>query len=177
MILAVDVQYVDNSAYIAGVMFETWNSETCLNEYLSYLKVVEKYQSGSFYKRELPCILKLLDEHQIQPDIIVIDGYVYLDDMKKAGLGKYLYDSLERKTEIVGVAKKQFLGINENNGLFRGFSEKPLYITSTGNLEDDKQNIASMFGDSRIPVLLKRVDKLCRKEASKELTGRSNYGQ
>jgi deoxyribonuclease V len=61
--------------------------------------------------------------------------------MKKPGLGKHLYDSLEQKIEVIDVAKKAFLGINENHRIFRGSSKKPLYITSTENLEDAKKRL------------------------------------
>ena len=175
MKLAIDVQYLESTAYIAGVAFETWSAETPYAEYTSYLEDIEDYQSGFFYKRELPCIRKLLDDHQIQPDVIVIDGYVYLDGTSKPGLGKYLYDSLEQKADIIGVAKKEFTGIHESHRLFRGSSKKPLYITSTNPLEESKDCIASMFGNSRMPVLLKRADQLCREFANKSSSGRLNY--
>lgn len=166
MILSIDVQYIANSAYIAGILFKSWDSESPNAEYVSFLAGIEDYQPGSFYKRELPCILKLLDEHLLRPDTILIDGYVYLDDMRKAGLGKHLFDALEQKIEIVGIAKKSFLGIDKTHEVFRGISKKPLYITSTGDLEDAKLNVSSMFGDSRMPVLVKRADQLCREKAS-----------
>lgn len=51
MILAVDVQYEEESA------------------------VILPYEPGSFYKRELPCILSLLKDIYKQLDAIVIDGY------------------------------------------------------------------------------------------------------
>lgn len=45
---------------------------------------------------------------------------------------------------------------------------KPLYITSTGSLDIEKDNISLMFGKNRILALLKGADQLCREEA-KEL--------
>jgi len=171
VILSIDVQYQEDSAYIAGVLFDSWGSEEPSAEYVSYLYNVEEYQPGSFYKRELPCILKLLKEHLVQPNTILIDGYVYLDGTSKAGLGKHLYDALEQKIEIIGIAKKSFFDIDQSHAVYRGISTKPLYITSTGDLENAKHNIVSMFGGSRIPVLLKRADQLCREEAGKSRSG------
>ena len=47
-------------------------------------------------------------------------------------------------------------------------SVKPLYITTSGHLDETKANVASMFGEHRIPFLLKRADQLCREEAKGE---------
>ena len=168
MILSIDVQYVVNSAYIAGILFESWDSEVAFAEYVSYLQKVDDYQPGHFFKRELPCLLKLIEEHNIQANTIVIDGFVYLDDLEKPGLGKHLYNTLNPKRKIIGVAKKVFSGISDKHKIYRGNSKKPLYITSTGELEDAKQKIASMAGNARIPTLLKRADQLCREEAKKQ---------
>lgn len=167
MILAVDVQYLDDSAFVAGIMFDAWEAETPQYEYSSCIGNIAPYEPGSFYKRELPCILALLKEHSLQPEIIVIDGYVYLDGKKeKVGLGKRLYNSLDTKPEIIGVAKNSFAGIEDRHKLTRGTSEKPLFITTTGELESAKNCIANMHGEHRMPLLLKRADQLCREEAA-----------
>ena len=102
------------------------------------------------------------------PETIVIDGYVFLDDEQRPGLGKHLFDSLEGQIEVIGVAKRSFSGVGEAHEVLRGESVKPLYITTTGCLETAKSNIASMFGEYRIPWLLKRADQLCREEAKKQ---------
>ncbi len=167
VILAIDVQYVDNTAYVAGVLFENWQSQVPDSEYVSILHNIAAYEPGQFYKRELPCITKLLEEHQLTPEIIVIDGYVYLDGEQKPGLGKYLFDSLNGQALIIGVAKKAFAGIDDKHQVIRGKSLKPLYVTSTGPLSFALESIATMFGDNRNPVLLKRADQLCREEADK----------
>lgn len=167
MILAIDVQYSENTAFVAGIAFETWLSEAPENEYISVLYDVAEYEPGNFYKRELPCILKLIEEHDLKPDTIVVDGYVYLDGENRPGLGKYLYDALKSEVEIIGVAKRSFSGIGESHEVLRGQSVKPLFITTTGQLDTAKENIANMFGEYRIPVLLKRADQLCREEATK----------
>ena len=168
MILAIDVQYSENTAFVAGITFGTWLSEAPENEYISVLNDVAEYEPGNFYKRELPCILKLIEEHGIKPDTIVVDGYVYLDGESRPGLGKYLYDALKDECEIIGVAKRSFSGIGVSHEVLRGQSVKPLFITTTGQLDTAKENIAKMFGEHRIPVLLKRADQLCREEAAKQ---------
>lgn len=167
MILAVDVQYSETKAFVAGVLFSSWQDEKESSDYLAVVSDIEEYEPGSFYKRELPCILALLKKHQLKPETIVVDGYVYLDVDGKPGLGKRLYDSLDGKIKIVGVAKKAFVGINEEFGIYRGKSSKPLYVTATFCPEKARECIVSMYGENRIPVLLKRADRLCREAANK----------
>lgn len=167
MILAIDVQYLNESAHVAGITFNSWEDEEAQKEYTSFVKKVESYEPGFFYKRELPCILALLEEFSLKPNVIIIDGYVYLDGNDRPGLGKRLYDVLVDKPEVIGVAKKSFASLESGHEIFRGESKKPLYVTSTGDLELAKSSIKNMFGKNRIPVLLKRADQLCREEANK----------
>lgn len=162
MILAIDVQYKDSIGYVAGVMFSDWCDKSSLLEVTSILEDVSDYIPGQFYKRELPCILKLITEHNLMPEIIIIDGYVYLDEHEKSGIGKYLYDHFDKKIKIIGVAKNKYKGISDNFGILRGDSLKPLYVTSTINNELAKSNIKNMFGEFRQPLLIKRADQLCR---------------
>ncbi|WP_020406239.1 endonuclease V [Hahella ganghwensis] len=162
MILAVDVQYADDSAFVAGVLFREWDAASPDKEFVSVLHQVAEYEPGKFYKRELPCILKLLEEHALKPSTIIVDGYVYLDGDQRPGLGKHLFDSLKEEVDVIGVAKKPFAGIGHECEIYRGESSKPLYVTATGELGVAKELIASMHGKHRIPVLLKRVDQLCR---------------
>ena len=165
MLLAIDVQYTQSTAFVAGVVFNQWSSATIESEHVSVVENVEDYVPGSFYKRELPCILTLLQEHQLHPNTIIIDGYVYLNGTDKPGLGKHLYDALQQQVEIIGVAKKPFAGIPASFALLRGSSEKPLYITASGSSAKAKQCISKMTGENRIPTILKRADQLCRAAA------------
>ncbi len=168
-ILAVDVQYCNSRAIVAGVSFTHWQDATAQEIHISTLETVADYEPGQFYKRELPCILHLLQEHHLEPDIIVIDGYVFLDGDKRPGLGWYLYEALHRKVVVVGVAKKPFAGIPETFALFRGDSSKPLYVTAAGvELEVAKRWIAGMSGRHRIPTLLKMADRASRTNSCRE---------
>jgi len=162
MILAVDVNYYDDmSAKVAGVLFEHWDDREPTQILTSLIPKVNEYISGQFYKRELPCILDILKQVEYKLDYIVVDGYVYLND--KMGLGAYLYEALDKKIKIIGVAKSEFRDISTDTYLYRGESKKPLYITSAGvDLRQAKEFIASMHGNYRFPTLLKEVDRLCR---------------
>ena len=164
MILAVDVDYRNSDALIAGVGFKQWSDEKASAIFKSKVGDIKDYEPGNFYRRELPCILKLIQEHKLTPEIIIIDGFVWLDGESKPGLGAHLYNALGCKVPIIGVAKKSFVGISSKFELFRGKSEKPLYITSSGiELEEAMSNIKTMSGENRVPKLLKKVDRLCRK--------------
>jgi deoxyribonuclease V len=163
MILAVDVHYKQKKAVISGVLFKNWRSEHPEKELISITDKVEDYESGQFYKRELPCILKLLNEHSLKIDAIVIDGFVYLDGFIKPGLGKHLYDALKGKVKIIGVAKNPFRSITDEFEIFRGRSQRPLFVTTAGlPLEKAKTIVSGMHGKHRIPTLLKRADQICR---------------
>ena len=162
-ILAVDVQYVNSAGYVAGVIFNQWSDCSPVNTVTCKVDKVEDYVAGKFYKRELPCILALLDENNLTPQTIIIDGYVYLDGDSIPGLGGYLYSALSESVNVIGVAKRAFSGISEECELLRGTSNTPLYITSAGEaLGTAKHNIESMCGEYRIPTLLKLVDRQCR---------------
>ena len=63
MILAIDVDYhKDNTAKVAGVLFENWEDKEPKEVYISHIAEVNEYISGEFYKRELPCILDILEK-------------------------------------------------------------------------------------------------------------------
>lgn len=163
MILAIDVQYEEDSALAAGVLFSSWDSATPDKSIVKTISGIEPYEPGSFYKRELPCILSLLEDLEDDIDVIIVDGFVTLGETEDKGLGMHLYDSLENKITVIGVAKRSFKDTPEKCELYSGGSEKPLFITAVGiDLEDAKSLITSMDGKHRIPTLLKKVDQLCR---------------
>jgi deoxyribonuclease V len=163
MILAVDVHYSGHKATVAGVVFENWPDEAPQKEYVSLMEGVADYEPGKFFKRELPCLLKLIADYALKPDFVIVDGYVFLDGHSKAGLGKHLYDALNGETAVVGVAKKPFKAMNVRYEVYRGTSSKPLYVTAVGiELAQAKERVRMMHGQHRLPTLLKRVDRICR---------------
>ena len=163
MILAVDVDYRQNKAVVAGVCFEHWSDESPLLVVRTDVADVEPYEPGFFYKRELPCILKLIEAHELSPDLIVVDGFVVLGDDAKPGLGMHLYNALKGKIPIIGVAKRRFKDTETTAEVFRGESKNPLYVTTAG-IDDEiaRDFIQTMHGKHRIPTLLKLVDSECR---------------
>lgn len=165
MILAFDTYYYDNKAKTVCLEFTEWNQEKDFKVHTEIIDNVSEYIPGEFYKRELPCIFSLLNKIVLKEDtIIIVDGFVYLDDDKKYGLGGHLYEKLNKKIPIIGVAKTNFASIEKDKKpLFRGDSKKPLFVTSIGiDLEDAFQKIESMAGEFRIPTLLKEMDRLTK---------------
>ncbi len=167
MILVFDTYYNNDNAKTICLSFEDWNRENSINVYSETISGIEEYVSGEFYKRELPCILSLISQIDLDKvDLIIIDGFVYLNDNNKYGLGAYLYDALYKEIPVIGVAKRDFASINENREVvFRGKSQNPLFITSVGiDLKTASESIKQMNGEFRIPTLLKEVDRLTREE-------------
>ena len=169
MILAVDVSYQQNKAVVAGVLFNAWADCEPSKVLSTQLTGVAAYEAGQFYKRELPGILALLQQVEGLPEYIVIDGYVYLGSEQRPGLGKHLYDALEAKAAVIGVAKKRFGDTAAEAAVFRGGSQRPLYVTAVGlSAVEAKGFIAGMCGKHRVPTLLKLADRLSRLSANDE---------
>jgi deoxyribonuclease V len=107
-------------------------------------------------------LLNQIDLENIEA--IIVDGFVYLDDDKKHGLGGHLYEKLNGKIPIIGVAKTNFASIEKDKKpLLRGDSAKPLFITSIGiDLEEAFQKVETMAGEFRMPTLLKELDRLTK---------------
>ena len=164
MILVVDVDYRQDKAVAAGVVLRDWKDEKPVKEITTTCDVVHDYVPGEFYRRELPCLLKLLEQVDIELKAIVIDGYVHLGKGRSPGLGHYLFDALDKQIAVIGVAKTPFMDTPASTEIRRGASQRPLYVTAAGMHETEaKQCIQVMYGRDRIPTLLKRVDQLCRK--------------
>ena len=88
MILAFDTYYFDDKAKTVCLAFKNWFDAEPIRSYEETISGVADYEPGAFYKRELPCIISLLNK--IQPNLeevstIIIDGFVLLDDQKKLG--------------------------------------------------------------------------------------------
>lgn len=164
-IAAFDVAYRKNFSQSACLVFKEW-SDTCEQKLIieTLPTEAEKYISGEFYRRELPCLLNLIEKHNVNPEIILIDGYVWLGGPDVPGLGVHLYRALEDKIPVIGVAKTARRGDHYSIPVLRGQSRTPLFITSVGiEQREAADHIRSMHGTHRIPALLKRVDRATRR--------------
>ncbi len=163
MILAVDASYGAGEAIAAGVLFSEWEAREPAAEAVVRFPVVAGYKPGEFWRRELPPVLALLRELQQLPECIVVDGHVYLDGYERPGFGKHLYDALQGKAAVVGVAKSRYKDTPPEAEVFRGGSKRPLYVTAVGiGQADARAAIARMHGEHRLPAMLKRADQLSR---------------
>ncbi len=163
MIAALDVAYGEALAASACVLFEHWQDEDAAAEHTSLLAIPGEYVPGRFFERELPCLIEALEALAGAPDVIVVDGYVWLAGPARPGLGALLFEALERRIPVIGVAKNPFAGADDAARLLRGGSTRPLYVSAVGlELGEARDAIASMHGRHRIPTLLRHVDQLAR---------------
>ncbi len=166
MILAFDTYYYgDNQAKTVCLAFDNWRDEKPTQIFTAVTTAIAEYEPGAFYKRELPCILHLYHQIELAPlEAIIIDGFVVLNDEDKLGLGGHLYEHLNKKIPVIGVAKTNFAQLHENKrALLRGGSQRPLFITALGiDLDVATAQINSMFGEFRMPNLLKQLDTITK---------------
>ncbi|HJT27676.1 MAG TPA: endonuclease V [Pyrinomonadaceae bacterium] len=84
-----DVYYVDPRAAAACVVLSSWQASEPDECVLRPIDQVMPYEPGAFYRRELPCLEEVLKALRHVPEILVVDGYVWLGQGKK-GLSAYL---------------------------------------------------------------------------------------
>lgn len=163
MIACLDSDYRSVQAQCACLLFRHWEDETPFKTYRVVLDQIADYEPGAFYKRELPCLLKVLAQVEEPVETLIIDGYVWLGD-NRGGMGWHLHRSLPHPIPVIGVAKTKFQG-SENIAIpvLRGTSKNPLWITAVGmDPREAAQKVSRMAGQFRIPNLLKTTDAACR---------------
>lgn len=163
MFIATDVQYFDDgTGRAAGIGFwHTADAGPAWTE--THVQTgIAPYEPGAFFKRELPCLLPLLQPRLSELTVIIVDGHVDLGP-DRPGLGRHLLNALPQwKGTVVGVAKNDFVGASPREVL-RGGSVKPLYVTAAGPEADKaEQWVREMHGPFRFPTLLKLADQIAR---------------
>ncbi len=160
MLLAFDAHYTETNTRLVAAIFDDWTDAEAREIRTWQGGPAAPYQPGEFYKRELPLILTALKDFDLSAiKTIIIDGYVYLNDRGRLGLGGHLYHELGDDIPVVGVAKSYFRDTNALPVL-RGKSRKPLYITAMGILpEDAAAFLKVMAGGYRMPDVLAAVDR------------------
>lgn len=163
MIACIDTYYTKNSSRTGIVLFENWTDSFATRE--SVVELPEKpaeYIPGRFFLRELPSILAISRTLSDSVATVIIDGYVWLDQSGRKGLGALFHEAVGRSMKVIGVAKSRYSG-SAGVEILRGKSNRPLFITSAGIDESEAAlHIQSMHGKYRIPTLLKRADYLSR---------------
>jgi deoxyribonuclease V len=163
MIACTDVHYTNTHAVASCILFRDWSDA---HPDLAITERVEDpapYEPGRFYRRELPALLAVLSKFTLRPEVVIIDGYVWLGDWDRPGLGAHLHKALGGSVAVIGVAKKLFLPGPAVHTIRRGYSARPLYVSTAGmDLNEAAARIVELHGEFRLPTLLKRVDRLCR---------------
>jgi len=159
----VDVHYRDDgTARAAALLFDDWCTDEPRAELTATIPCPAEYVPGSFYRRELPCVLAVLQQVVEPLAVVVVDGYVWIGK-DEPGLGAHLYRALQERTAVVGVAKSPYQGSVDVVPVLRGESTKPLYVGAIGMPVDEAADrVRTMAGEHRMPLLLKRLDRLSR---------------
>ena len=173
--LAIDSYYYsETDCYTVGFVFSHWNSKR--PDYILESTVTEfsPYIPGEFYKRELPGILSIVQKVNLREfDTIILDGFTNLIDNSGdfiPGLGERLESeiTIHNNLSIIGVAKTLF-GKSDlySYPLYRGSAKNPLWISITSgssiDLNTAYNRINSMYGDNKLPDILKQLDKYTKR--------------
>ena len=163
MILWIDACYKGKTGAACGIEAERIDSSLPLAEYSALDFWVEEYMPGSFYLRELPLLLSVLKRCAHYPDIVVVDGYVWLSG-NRPGLGARLYHETGNTVPVIGIAKNPYKGHNSHIAVTRGHSKRPLFITAAGiDQERAACMVRQMAGSFRIPDMMCLADMCARR--------------
>lgn len=168
MKLIVAVHFEDaqaTRATAAAVAFEAWDAAEATRTYLSHIAHVEPAVRGALDLRELPCVMQLLREHKLEPELILIDGFVHLDADETPGLGQHIFQALGGSVPIVGISKKRLPGLTAQFEVMREEDEEtqPLLVTCAGiDIGAAKARLRTMHGRKRVPTLMKLVARLAK---------------
>jgi deoxyribonuclease V len=132
MIACFDVHYFDDSARAAAVLIENWQDDVAAARYCIECTDVEPYRPGQFYQRELQPLLKVISAIEEPVQHFLIDAYCHLSADQSPGLGAHLFKKLPTGSTVTGVAKNNFRGTSHAVEVYRGQSDRPLFVTSIG---------------------------------------------
>jgi len=162
MKLAVAVHFEGAQATVAAAAFDAWDAAEPMKTYVSPIDHLDKAVRGELDLREVACVMQLLREHNLAPELIVIDGFVHLDD-ETPGVGQHLYQALGGAVPIVGVSKKRLPGLSAQFEVLREDEAPPLVVTCAGlDIGAAKVRLRSMHGRKRVPTLMKLVARLAK---------------
>lgn len=165
-VIIFDVAYsdTDKTARVGALQAKSIVEETPSKTISILVNDVAPYEPGQFFKRELPCIMAGLAHFDSKDALLVIDGFVSLDQ-GRPGLGMHLHEVTG--LPVIGIAKTSFKGA-QLAPVLRGTSKKPLYVQAVGlpfgEANDDvlRSVVQSMHGANRIPTLCTYADHLAR---------------
>lgn len=194
LMLAFDIQYKNEIAYIAGHLFEYPDKE--IKNFVGTFAIEMPYIPRFFCFREGPPLLALYQEiinsTHFKPKVLIIDGHG-LAHPQKLGVASWL--GLKTNIVSIGCAKSTLLpyqgNLLEEKGsvlrlkiaeetlgyvLRRKTGINPIFV-SAGHLIDlemSKEIILNLGGDYKIPDCLRIADHLARKYANNDLESETN---
>ncbi len=169
MKLVIDLHFDSAGANVAALAFEEWDAAEPSRSFTSRIQHVEKAVRGELDLRALPCFLQLLREHELAPELIVINGLVHLDAQETPGLGRHLYHALGSSCAIIGAAKTAPPNLPDQFKLSREEEASPLFVSCVGlDLGAAKARLRAMHGRKRVPTLLKLVARMAKGLAQDE---------
>lgn len=165
MKLIVTVQFDGAQATVAAAAFDDWDAAEATKTYATRIAQVDKPVRGQPDLRALPCVMQLLREHRLAPELMLIDGFVHLDADETPGLGQHLHQALGGQVPVIGVSKKGLPGLTAQFEVLREDEAPPLWVTCAGiDIGAAKARLRAMHGRKRVPTLLKFVGRLAKRE-------------
>lgn len=164
MKLALAVHFEGDGARAAAVAFDDGASPEPTRTFVTTIAHAEKKPArGELDLRELPCLLQLLREHALAPELLLIDGFVHLDAQETPGLGQHLFHALGGRTPVIGLAKSAAPGLPAQFEVHREEEVRPLLVTCAGiDLGAAKARVRGMHGRKRVPTLMKLAARLAK---------------
>jgi deoxyribonuclease V len=160
---ALDVHYTGDRASTGVVLFHAIDAASPTREFVVETDRLEPYESGRFFRRELPCLMVALEGIRESLRLVFVDAFVRLGPDRLPGLGWYLHQKLEGRVAVIGVAKRPFADTPPSCFVYRGSSKRPLCVTSIGvEPQAARAMLESMHGRHRMPTLLRRADRVAR---------------
>lgn len=164
MKLAMDLHYEGEGAQAVAVGFDEWGAPEALRTWTSRIPKVEKSPRGELDLRGLPCLLQLLREHALQPELIVINGFVHLDAQDTPGLGLHLHQALGGRCPVIGISKSAMAaGTPAQFEVYREEEAAAVVVTCAGiDLGAAKARVRAMHGRRRVPTLMKLAARIAK---------------
>jgi deoxyribonuclease V len=163
MKLVMDVHLQGDTARVAAVAFDDWTAFEGTRNYVLAVEHVQKPVKGEADLRALPWLVQLLDANRLQPEAIVLDGFVHLDAQETPGLGRRLHDTLGGRVAVIGVSKTGFKDTPAQFEVHREEETAPLVVTCAGiDLGAAKARVRMMHGRKRLPTLMKLAARIAK---------------
>ncbi len=169
----IDVAYKGSKAYSAAIVTDSTKGDSISisHNYGVFINGVRPYEPGRFYKRELPCILKVLEKIHEPLGLIFIDGYTWLPD-GRAGLGAHLFHAVDARSPVIGISKSAFRIKSRPRHcvgkILRGKSKRFLYVSAAGiQLDEAIEIVKTLPGPYRLPDPVRAVNQLCNTKLKK----------